>query len=105
VVLMVAPFMMMPKVLTEVVFVGAPAESSRLRMTLFEAPLLAATDASQMAAVEPAVLVFETVRFRPVPPMRPSIVTLSAPFSLMIAPTMLPVTVRAPPVGRTRTDV
>ena len=103
VVLIVAPLIMIPNVETVSESCAAPPASSRLRMTLFVAPLPAAVPlASQIAAVDPNTLVLATVRLRPVPvpPMRPSIVTLSALFSLIIAPTMLPETVTAA-VGRT----
>jgi hypothetical protein len=48
---------------------------------LLLAPFKAATLDNQIAAVAVAVLEFETVKLRPIPPIRPSIVTLSAPLS------------------------
>ncbi|MBK6561981.1 hypothetical protein [Candidatus Amarobacter glycogenicus] len=96
---------MIPKVELVLVFCVAPPAISRLRMTLLVAPAPTPVLVSQIAAVEADVLELETVRFRPAPAMRPSMVTLSAPVSLMIAPTMLPVITLGPPLGAIVTEV
>ena len=98
VVLIVVPHMIIPKV--ELVLdddESVPAAISRLRIVLLLAPFPAATLASQIAAVAADVFVFRTVKSRavPVPPCLPSIVTLSAPFNFMIAPTIEPSIIRA----------
>src|SRR5436190_19924540 len=94
----------MPNVEFVVVFAVAPAAISRLRITLFVAPAATPALVNQIAAVAVDVLLLETVRFRPVPPMRPSIVTLSAPVNLIIAPTIFPL-IDTTAVGCTRTLV
>src|SRR6476661_2825465 len=101
-VLIVVPHMMMPNVLLGPVFWVAPAAISRLRTVLLLAPFPLATLASQMAAVAAAVLLLRTVRSRalPAPPWRPSMMTLSAPSSLITAPVIEPSMIRGPPTGR-----
>src|SRR6476620_9560844 len=96
---------MMPKVVLALDTGFAPQAISRLRMRLLVAPFPAATLANQMAAVAVAVLLLRTVRSRlvPVPPRRPSIVTLSAPLSLIIAPAIVPSMILVAPTGLTVT--
>src|SRR5205809_522269 len=74
-------------------------------MVLPVQPLPATTLASQIAAVVAALLLLRIVRLRPLPAMRPSMVTLSAPLSFTMAPAMDPSMMRAPPEGVIETDV
>src|SRR5678815_4526622 len=84
-----------------------PHAISKLRITLFVAPFPADTLDNQIAAVDAAVLLLRTVksRFVPAPPIRPSMVTLSEPLSLITAPAIVPSMILAAPTGLTVTLV